>query len=280
LSDGFERLEELPRDLSGQGQLLGLFRPDKPTRREFKLLRGSLGLNTKGWLAQSWWKTRALWAAFRHKSRLQRIVDNGFGLCSGMAIDNPPKADEIAPLTVWLTEKIDHIAGKDDGKPLTFGDLRNAPKPPALEELECGEHQRSIDLRAVTTCVTFGRPLELPLDGNKLFAFDEAEWRALFPAYIVEYLLKFKCSVDHQSKYERSLEALLENKDAPPTAKFGSNAQYEAAKHSIEELLAYAAQLEALGGVCRESDHNGEPCTRPFCGGPRPPIEIAGRARM
>ena len=514
--DGFERLEELPNDLSGEGKLLGLFRPDRTTRKEFKLLRGSLGLNTKGWFAQSWWKTRALWAAFRHKSRLRRIVDNNFGLCSGMAIGNPPKASEIAPLTVWLAEKIDHIAGKDDGRPLTFGDLRNAPKPQALQELECDENQRSIDLRAVTTCVTFGRPLELPFDGNKLFAFDETEWRALFPAYIVdhmieaaqtidspafqgsgklpfpvgdampvvvaarmslsfpglftmvplyavdyednkqlkkvwfsdggitsnlpihrfdslfprwptlainlqytdeedrptrsavdlskliymiserrfgtrdlwntfddknsplgqmlgfggavfrsaqvwhdnsylklpgyrdrvveiwltkdeggmnldmpaevighliqrgndagimlrdrfaatapddplswdghrwvrlrsamaglvEYLLKFKCAVDHHSVHERVLEALLENKDAPPTAKFGSNAQHQAAKQTIDDLLAFAARLEALTEVCRASDHNGEHCTRPFCGGPRPRIEIAGRARM
>ncbi len=133
-----------------------------------------------------------------------------------------------------LEELPNHIAGKDDGTPLTFGDLRNAPKPPALKELECGEHQRSIDLRAVTTCVSYGRPLEL----------------------------------------------LLENIDAPPTAKFGSNAQNQAAQQAIDDLLVFAAHLESFDGVCRPSDHNGEPCRRPFCGGPRPPIEIAGRARM
>lgn len=196
---GFERLEQLPHELAGEGRLLGLFRPDHATRREFKLLLGALGLKQAGWFRRTWWKTRAVWAALRHNRRLRRVVDNGYGLCSGLAIGNPPPAGGIPPLTEWLARTIDEVAGKDGGAPLTFGDLRHAPRPPALDELLCGDEGPSIDLRAVTTCVSFGRPLELPFDGNRLFAFDEAEWRGLFPGYVVDHMVRAAADIDAPS---------------------------------------------------------------------------------
>jgi hypothetical protein len=55
--------------------------------------------------------------------------------------------------------------------------------------------ERSIDLRAVTTCLTFGRPLELPFD-TEIFAFDPDEFRRLFPASLVDYLVRVMKDVD------------------------------------------------------------------------------------
>ncbi len=194
--EGYERLEKLPEDLGEEGRLLGLFRPDKSTRREHALLLGALG--DRGWLGRFWLGTRFALAGLSYKRRLARLIDNGFGLCSGMANGNPPPARSIAPITPWLAATIDEIAGKADGSPLTFGDLRQAPRPEALTAL--GGTAHSIDLRAVTTCLSFGRPLELPFDGTgKIFAFDEEEWRRLFPEYVVDYLVAAARQIDAPS---------------------------------------------------------------------------------
>ncbi|GKT10802.1 patatin-like phospholipase family protein [Desulforhabdus sp. TSK] len=107
-----------------------------------------------------------------------------------MAVGNEPKRGEIEPLTAWLAKIIDDIAGKDDGKPLTFGDLRHAKIPSGLEGVMAGMEHRSIDLRAVTTCVTFGRPMELPFQDTHFFAFDPEDWQRFFPAKVIHYLME------------------------------------------------------------------------------------------
>lgn len=187
--EGFERLEAIAGELAEPGRLLGLFRPDGATKNEFGLFRGALGLNSCSSVARLWWKIRLLWGAVWHRRKLQRLVENGFGICTGRALDNPPPPGAIPPLTEWLTATIDEIAGKPDGRPLTFGDLRRAPRPPILQHL-LDDEERSIDLRAVTTCVSYARPLELPFDGTNIFAFDELEWRRLFPSRIVDWLVE------------------------------------------------------------------------------------------
>ncbi|MBN2001669.1 hypothetical protein JW935_29275 [candidate division KSB1 bacterium] len=80
------------------------------------------------------------------------------GIKSGILYPPPPNG--IKPLTVWLSETIDKVAGKKDGDPLTFGDLRHSPRPPALEKLTCNNNDYSIDLRTVTTCISSGRPMQ------------------------------------------------------------------------------------------------------------------------
>ena len=45
----------------------------------------------------------------------------------------------------------------------------------------------AIDLRAITTCLTFGRPFEIPFEQD-IFAFDPVAWRRLFPERIVAHL--------------------------------------------------------------------------------------------
>ena len=47
------------------------------------------------------------------------VARNDLGLCTGM-----PSGGSRAALTPWLADLLDDLAGKDDGAPLTFGDLR------------------------------------------------------------------------------------------------------------------------------------------------------------
>lgn len=197
---GFEKLETLPDQLAGDGNLTGLFRPDRKTRRIHDLLLQALTLKDKGWFGRLWFGLRAGWFGLRCKKRLRPMVENGLGLCSGMAIDNRPGAGEIAPLTEWLSAQIEEVAGPDgpDGRkregPLTFADLWGAPVPEKLAGTIVAE-DRSIDLRAITTCVTFGRPYEMPFT-DKLFAFDPKEWKLLFPDYVTEYLIARAKEID------------------------------------------------------------------------------------
>lgn len=186
---GFELLKRLPHDLSGPGKLTGLFRPDQSTLKSYKLFLDSLSLDKKSRFARTRWKMRLGWAALRREKRLIPIIENGFGLCTGMANGNKPAPGEIEPLTEWLGKTIDHIAGKTGDDPLTFADLWNAPVPENLQNTIVGPNRRSIDLRAVTTCLSFGRPYELPFDTN-IFAFDPKEWRRLFPAKVVDHLVR------------------------------------------------------------------------------------------
>jgi predicted acylesterase/phospholipase RssA len=186
---GFEILEQLPHMLAGEGRLLGLFRPDQCTKSLFRLLIDALELENRSRWARLRWKARAVWAGIRHKHTLRPAVDNGFGLCTGMANGNPRTPGGIEPLTEWLTNTIDTIAGKQDGTPLTFGDLRHARIPAGLTRVMTGKENRSIDLRAVTTCVSFGRPYELPFEDTHVFAFDPRDMERLFPAKVVDYLV-------------------------------------------------------------------------------------------
>jgi predicted acylesterase/phospholipase RssA len=92
---------------------------------------------------------------------------NLFGLCSG----NSPADASRPALTPWLADLIDELAGKDDGDPLTFGDLR----------------AKDIRLQVMTTNVTHRRPHRMPWDHHQLL-FDPAEMRRLFPERVVAWM--------------------------------------------------------------------------------------------
>jgi predicted acylesterase/phospholipase RssA len=180
--EGFEMLEQVAWELAQPGKLLSLFRPDRSTRKLFdlllRLLEGKAGLLLKLELARK--------LLFQRERICRTVVDNGFGLCSGMAIDNQRPGEPA--LSEWLADLVDRVADKQDGKPLTFADLHNAPVPAGVATAFQGLEDRAIDLRAVTTCLTFGRPFELPFD-NRTFAFDPDEWRRLFPPRIVDHMV-------------------------------------------------------------------------------------------
>ncbi len=113
---------------------------------------------------------------------VRRIGANGYGLCTGMGSD--------AALTPWLYGTLQSLASRDAAQPLTFGDLWKNPDPAdakpgdALRET----HLRRIDLRLMTTALSHGRPYSFPLEIND-FHFDLDEWRALFPAVVVDHLV-------------------------------------------------------------------------------------------
>lgn len=180
--DGFDRLTQVSSDLSDGDRLKSLFRPDGDTAELFERLL-AFKEGTMGWFG----KARLV---LGRRRIFQQIVDNDFGLCSGMAKGEGHQAEP--PLTEWMADLIDELAGRsaDDG-PLTFRDLHEAPIPDTIREVVGSDRERSIDLRSVTTCVTFRRPFELPfrMDDQKIFAFDPEEWRRFFPARIVDYLV-------------------------------------------------------------------------------------------
>ncbi len=97
------------------------------------------------------------------------LMGNSFGWCHGYsAAAKTTAADvtqldakDVPPLFNWLEAFIAQTAGTPAAKPLTFGDLWNSPQP-AWHDGTPGE--RCIDFRMVTTCLTLGRPFELPFD--------------------------------------------------------------------------------------------------------------------
>lgn len=106
---------------------------------------------------------------------LHDLPARGFGFCTGRSETGFP----VPGLTDWLYEAIQEIAFGNDASqalPLTFGDLIGAePAKPV------------IDLRMVTTNLSMRRPHTLPTL-NLPIAYDEAEWRRLFPAPVMHWL--------------------------------------------------------------------------------------------
>ncbi len=114
--------------------------------------------------------------AIRFVYQLVRVLDgNAFGWCHGY----DPKADitasdvtqldaaHVPPLFNWLEAFIAQTAGTPRAQPLTFSHLWGAPLPP-WHAASAGE--RCIDFRMVTTCLTLGRPFELPFDPGEQFS--------------------------------------------------------------------------------------------------------------
>ena len=140
------------------------------------------------------------------------VPANSFGICTGIGADpttNPGFTD-------WLADKIDQAAGLPRGKaPLTFGQLRAGPQGlegdgqlvPAIQDDEqrgvddddvdddagdatLGDPAKFyIDLRMITTCLTEGKPYELPLNSYRFFYQPEV-WETLFPEYVMDALAK------------------------------------------------------------------------------------------
>ncbi|MBB1516863.1 patatin-like phospholipase family protein [Tessaracoccus sp. MC1679] len=99
-----------------------------------------------------------------------RVVEDGFGMCTGM---EGYGAGGAKPLTPWLYEKIQTLAGRAPGAPpLTFGDLRSA----------------GVTLRVMTTNLTRHQPMAMPWSTRE-FYFDPDEMRGLFPADVVDWMV-------------------------------------------------------------------------------------------
>jgi predicted acylesterase/phospholipase RssA len=114
--------------------------------------------------------------------RLRGLPRHYFGICPG----NDRKGDaKTPPLTRWLADLIDELAGRGIGlPPLTFGDLWD------LEPGGGAADERGIDLQMMTTNLSQGRPYSLPFQESEELWFDAEEFRGLFPSLIVNHLVE------------------------------------------------------------------------------------------
>lgn len=140
---------------------------------------------------------------------LRAITANDFGVCRlGPAVGTPAKP----ALTDWLHQRIQAAAMRSkDAAPLTFADLWGAsaatPGPASgdaqrlasLMHLSRAPECRRVDLQMITTDLTQGRPLRLPVaydqhrpeleDGADALLFDRFELRRYFPPDVVRHLV-------------------------------------------------------------------------------------------
>jgi len=107
------------------------------------------------------------------------VPANLFGICLGRGRD-----DEHPGFTDWLSDRVDDIAGLPaDSRPLRFGQLWTG----TTDIADIGVGQRHVDLRMITTCLSEGRPYEMPWEARRFF-FDPATWRTVFPGRVVDAL--------------------------------------------------------------------------------------------
>jgi predicted acylesterase/phospholipase RssA len=102
------------------------------------------------------------------------VPRNYFGLCRGHGSSD--KGEQ--PLTPWLANLLDDLAGKPPEEPLTFGDLRG----------DRADGENEINLEVLTTCLTQGRPYRVPFETNE-FWFKPDELRDLFPGRIIDWMV-------------------------------------------------------------------------------------------
>jgi predicted acylesterase/phospholipase RssA len=104
------------------------------------------------------------------------VPANLFGICRGTGRDKAHPG-----FTDWLSDRIDHVAGLGaQSRPLRFGQLWSGTED--IPHRETGD--RRIDLRMITTCLSQGRPYEMPWDA-RVFFYEPATWRTLFPEAVI-----------------------------------------------------------------------------------------------
>lgn len=124
--------------------------------------------------------TLSVWLVLR---LLRQLPGNFYGICSGM-----PEPDDAHPeeaLMPWLEGFLDELSGQDQlqrenapRRPLTFGDM----------------DAHGIELKMMTTSLTFGRPFRLPFGDddavreNGLFAAKRSDFERLFPTHVVDWM--------------------------------------------------------------------------------------------
>ena len=110
-----------------------------------------------------------------YRTSSRALKNNYFGLTTGHA--QGVSATSLA-LTDWLAEFLDDLAGlQERDKPLTFGDLK----------------AQGVNLHMITTCVTHGRPYNLPFQEVKpgkpgRFYMKKEDIHAFFPSKVARWL--------------------------------------------------------------------------------------------
>jgi predicted acylesterase/phospholipase RssA len=160
---------------------------------------------------------------------VMRLRETEFGLCRL----GPDVGSEAAPaLTAWLHGKIQTAASIEDGIPLTFArlwgetDLPDEPSEQvraehadALTRRSVDPSLRAIDLQLMTTDLTHGRPMRLPVpyqlhhdrleDGGRLL-FDPAELGHFFPPDVIAHLKR--CAPPMEKDTAKKLAQLAGNR--------------------------------------------------------------------
>lgn len=117
--------------------------------------------------------------------KLTRAVpENLFGICRGLDTTGRDEG-----LTNWLSARIDLLAGlaPEEG-PLRFGQLWTGKRRLAPHTVpDIPDHERRIDLRMISTCLSRHRPYEMPLKA-RTFLYDPVEWATLFPPNVMSAL--------------------------------------------------------------------------------------------
>ncbi|HEY3558898.1 MAG TPA: hypothetical protein VGL05_15610 [Kribbella sp.] len=133
------------------------------------LLAASIPLIAVGWLTMM---------LLRLKRKLTVDVPaNLFGICRGLGTQ-----PDLPGFTEWLAKQIDDVAGLPAAqRPLRFGQLWTGTKSIGAPV------SRSVDLRMISTCLSQGRPYELPLEAHNFF-YEPQTWLTLFPAHVVQAL--------------------------------------------------------------------------------------------
>ena len=133
------------------------------------------------------------------KRTLSAIERNGFGLCDG----HTSSGGGHLPLTDWMTDRLDQIAGRaTTGAPLTIGDLWGPEAVEAFTQavaptsafLDLVPYRRRavaatrlVDLETMTTNLTLRRPYRFPFE-SRVFSFCATCLAQYFPDRVVRHL--------------------------------------------------------------------------------------------
>lgn len=129
---------------------------------------------------------------------LRGMASNGYGLCNGHQHDASVAA---LPLTDWMTQTFDSLAGVGGRGPLTFGDLWGTEAveletaiPAAGDPVDvallhaAATAARKVDLVVMTTNLTFQRPYRFPFAADG-FYFCPSHLRDYFPDAVVDHMI-------------------------------------------------------------------------------------------
>lgn len=116
----------------------------------------------------------------------------GFGACTGMRASD----SKLQGLTEWMHEGLQKSAGLPLHSPLTFADLWSAPGAPDASARS--KESRSIDFRAISTCLSHGRIYEFPQasDEQPMLFFRLSEFSRFFPKDIIDHLRRVSEPLD------------------------------------------------------------------------------------
>jgi predicted acylesterase/phospholipase RssA len=181
------------------------------------------------------------------------FVEGGFGFCSGMRGADVSRSRRGAvqsgdqALSEWLTDYLNQVAGKPIGAgPLTFGDLWYAdakdPEDSASDtkrssDIRSSSREPVIRLEMMTSCVTLGRPFQLPKIDRSFF-YRRTDMEALFPKAIVNWMMA------HAGKPKNAAEQAVWPVDSPFVAL--PDAEYLPVVVGVRLSLSFPALFTAV----------------------------------